>query len=369
MPIYTIALEYSISVMYRRGPLRRCPGWRDRAISTGTTDPVFTPEGIEAPVTDDCYSVVIPVYGNEGSLPLLLRRLSDLAASLPATLEAVFVVDGSTDRSAILLAEQLPKQRFRSRLVLHSRNFGSFAAIRTGLERTSGRHVGVMAADLQEPPELMSEFFRKLDSDEADLVVGERRDRHDPGLSVFGARAFWALYRRLVQREMPAGGVDVFACTDEFRRHLVEFRESNSSLVALAIWLGFRRTTVEYDRQERDASHGRSGWTLRKKLKYLSDSVFSFTDLPIRLLLAAGCVGVMVSLVLAAVVAIARITGAIDVPGYAATIMVIAFFAALNLAGLGIVGAYTWRAFENTKRRPGAVVMGDRIFESSNRSD
>lgn len=333
-------------------------------VPTPTLDPLDTARTFESVR----YSIVVPVYGNERSLPELLERLGELADRLAGGLEAVFVVDGSPDGSGVLLAERLSRQRFRSRLVVHSRNFGSFAAIHTGLQRTTGQYVGVMAADLQEPPELMADFFRTLDAGDADLVVGARRSRDDPALSALGARLFWALYRRLVQREMPAGGVDVFACTDEFRRHLVEFREANSSLVALAVWLGFRRETVEYDRQPRDREHGRSGWTLRKKLKYLSDSIFSFTDLPIRLLLAAGCIGVVVSLALAVVVAVARATGAIDVPGYAATIMAIAFFGALNLAGLGIVGAYTWRAFENTKRRPGAVVMGDRVFAEDKRT-
>lgn len=308
------------------------------------------------------YSIVVPVYGNEASLPPLLDRLEMLMASLHGGLEVVFVVDGSPDGSYALLADRLPREPFVSRLVAHSRNFGSFAAIRTGLQRATGRYVGVMAADLQEPPELMLEFFERLESGSADLVVGARRGRDDPALSALGARLFWSLYRRLVQPSMPVGGIDVFACNDEFRRHLVDFEEANSSLVALTMWLGFRRSTVEYDRLPRDSDHGSSGWTLRKKLKYLSDSVFSFTDLPIRVLLAAGCTGIVVSVVLAAMVAIARATDMITVPGYAATIMVIAFFGALNLAGLGIVGAYVWRAFENTKRRPGAVVMGDRRF-------
>lgn len=308
------------------------------------------------------YSIVVPVYGNEASLLPLLDRLETLMASLQGGLEVVFVVDGSPDGSYALLADRLPREPFVSRLVTHSRNFGSFAAIRTGLQRVTGRYVGVMAADLQEPPELMLEFFETLESGTADLVVGERRSRDDPVLSAFGSRIFWALYRRLVQPTMPVGGVDVFACNDEFRRHLVDFEEANSSLIALTMWLGFRRSTVEYDRQPRDRDHGRSSWTIRKKLKYLSDSVFSFTDLPIRVLLAAGCLGVVASIALAAMVGIARATDAITVPGYAATVMVIAFFGALNLAGLGIVGAYVWRAFENTKQRPGAVVMGDRRF-------
>jgi glycosyltransferase involved in cell wall biosynthesis len=302
------------------------------------------------------------VYGNEASLPSVLERLETIRTRLDGGLEVVFVVDGSPDGSYALLAQCLPNQRFASRLVAHSRNFGSFAAIRTGMQRVSGTYVGVMAADLQEPPELMIEFFEKLESGVADLVIGARRSRDDPALAAFGSKLFWALYRRLVQRSMPVGGVDVFACNDEFRRHLVEFEEANSSLVALTMWLGFRRSTVEYDRQPRDPDHGRSGWTIRKKLKYLSDSVFSFTDLPIRMLLAVGCMGVLVSVALAVIVGIARATDMITVPGYAATIMVIAFFGALNLAGLGIVGAYVWRAFENTKRRPGAVVMGDRRF-------
>jgi polyisoprenyl-phosphate glycosyltransferase len=316
------------------------------------------------------YSIVIPVYGNEPSLPGVLQRLADLADCLSDPLEAVFVVDGSPDGSYPLLAQRLPSQPFRSKLIAHSRNFGSFAAIRTGMERASGSRIGVMAADLQEPAELMLEFFRLLDEDSADIVVGARRNRDDPGLATLGSRLFWTFYRRLVQREMPVGGVDVFACSDEFRDHLVAFDEANSSLVALTIWLGFRRLTVEYDRLPRNSEHGRSGWTLRKKLKYLSDSVFSFTDLPIRALLAAGCIGVLISIVLAGVVAIGRASGAITVPGYAATIMVISFFGALNLAGFGIVGAYVWRAFENTKRRPGSVVMGERDFAPPpNRAD
>jgi glycosyltransferase involved in cell wall biosynthesis len=326
---------------------------------------IATPAREAVPAREVAYAIVVPVYGNEGSIHALLDRLDGLARHLDGALEVVFVVDGSPDRSYALLREGLAGRRFSSQLLAHSRNFGSFAAVRTGLLHAGGRYVGVMAADLQEPPELMLEFFSRLASDRADVVIGTRGRRADPGASAFASRIFWGLYRRLVQREMPSGGVDVFACTAEFRDHLVAFEEANSSLVALTFWLGFRREEVVYDRQERE--HGTSTWTLRKKLKYLSDSIFSFTDLPIRVLLAAGIVGVLTSLMLAAVVVIARASGMIHVPGYAATIMVISFFAALNLSGLGIIGAYVWRAFENTKGRPGAVVMSERRVEAEPR--
>jgi glycosyltransferase involved in cell wall biosynthesis len=339
-----------------------------RTTSPKDLGPAAMVDGIEPRgFTGVRYSIVVPVYGNERSVPLLLERLAGLTSRLPGGMEAVFVVDGSPDGSSALLADLLPHQPYASTLVLHSRNFGSFAAIRTGLERARGEYTGVMAADLQEPPELMVEFFAKLESGDADLVVGTRRTRADPALHRLAARTFWALYRRLVQNDMPIGGVDVFACTRVFRERLLALEEANSSLVAQTIWLGFRRATVEYDRQPRDPEHGASGWTLRKKLKYLSDSVFSFTDLPIRLLLAAGCVGIVASLTLAALVVAARLAGVIDVPGYAATVVVIAFFAALNLAGLGVIGSYVWRAFENTKRRPGSIVMDERTFDPDRR--
>jgi glycosyltransferase involved in cell wall biosynthesis len=312
------------------------------------------------------YSIVIPVYNNEDSIPALLERLAGLTRELDGRLEVVFTVDGSPDRSYAILRRALAHQPFSSILLAHSRNFGSFAAIRTGLIHSTGEFSGVMAADLQEPPELMLDFFATLAADEADLVVGTRGSRADPGSSALAARIFWGLYRRLVQREMPSGGVDVFACTAEFRRHLVAFGEANTSLVALTLWLGFRRETVNYDRLARE--HGTSSWTLRKKAKYLTDSIFSFTDLPIRVLLAMGLVGIVVSVLLALIVVVTRVTGAIDVPGYAATILVIAFFAALNLCGLGIIGAYVWRAFENTKERPVAVVMDEQRYPAEGRA-
>lgn len=330
---------------------------RPSSVTVETLSATSSPPRSAAPL----YSIVVPVYGNEGSLPQLCARVADVMRRLDAPLEVVFVVDGSPDRSAEVLAKLLPRQPFASRLVLHSRNFGSFPAIRTGLQRAAGRYIGVMAADLQEPPELMLEFFETLRDDVADLVVGRRRSRAgDPQLTALRSRLFWAVFRRLVQPEMPVGGVDVFACTAAFRDHLVAFDEAHSSLVSLALWLGFRRATVDYDRLPRE--HGTSGWTFRKKLKYLSDSVYSFTDLPIRLLLATGLIGLFSSIAIALVVLVARLSGAIDVPGYAATILVFAFFGALNLSGLGIIGAYVWRAYENTKRRPSSVVMADRMI-------
>jgi glycosyltransferase involved in cell wall biosynthesis len=301
------------------------------------------------------HSLVVPVYRNAGSIGALLAVCTELNRQLGGTLEVVFVVDGSPDQSLPLLQAALPAAPFRSQLLALSRNFGSFAAIRAGLTHARGEYVAVMAADLQEPPELILEFFRTLESGAADVTLGVRTGRSDPWFSRVCAGAFWRLYRRFVQPEMPPGGVDVFGCTRAVLQTLLTLRESHSSLVGLLVWIGFRRALIGYERRPR--AHGSSAWSFSRKLRYLSDSVFSFTDFPIRLLTAAGVLGLGVSLFLGVLVIAARVSGLISVPGYTATVLVISFFAALNCFGLGIIGAYVWRAFENTKGRPDAVVL------------
>jgi len=300
-------------------------------------------------------TLVIPVYRNEGSLPDLLAATEALSAGIEGAMETVFVVDGSPDRCYEILRRELPQRQMRSKLVLLSRNFGSFAAIRTGLAQGEGEYFAVMAADLQEPPSLVLEMDRALRAGDVDVVVGVREARHDPLLSRLPAQLFWGLYRRYVVPDMPPGGVDVFGCNRAFRDTLLQLNESHSSLVAQIFWLGFRRRTLSYVRQPR--LHGSSAWTLRKKVSYMLDSVFAFTDLPIKLLMRVGAVGAIAAAFFGTAVVVGRLAGAITVPGYAMTAILIVFFSALNLLSLGIVGSYAWRAYENTKSRPLSVAL------------
>ncbi len=301
------------------------------------------------------FSIVIPVYGNEENIPSLIARLSELMSELPAETEVVFVVDGSPDGSYAALAAALPEAKFRSQLLQHSRNFGSFAAIRTGLAAAKGKSIGVMAADLQEPAELMVEFQRVLATGAVDVAVGRRVARNDPALSSMGSRAFWGLYRRTIARDMPPGGVDVFGCSRAVAQELVQLDEANSSLVAQLYWVGFRRVEIPYSRQERE--HGKSQWTFRKRLKYLLDSVFAFTNLPLDLLLLTGVFGTIAVIVVAAVILGIYLTGGITEPGYVPLMLAILFSTFLTITSIGIVGAYVWRVFDNTKRRPSSIVM------------
>jgi glycosyltransferase involved in cell wall biosynthesis len=312
------------------------------------------------------YSVVVPVYRNEGTLAALVDRLAELASELDGKMEVVFVVDGSPDGSLVLLRRLLAEQdAFSSQLIALSRNFGSFNAIRAGLSAAEGDVLGVMAADLQEPVSLVREFFEKLSTGEYDVAVGARRSRADNRGSETAARLFWWLYRNLVQREIPPGGVDVFGCTRQVAGELIRMDESHTSLVGLIYWVGFRRVEVPYDRLPRP--EGTSAWSFRRKMRYLLDSIFSFTDVPITVIIVLGVLGVTVSAVAGIAVLGTWATGQIDVPGYTPLILAVFFMTSLILISLGIVGSYVWRTYENSKGRPGSVTMTHERFDGEER--
>ena len=307
------------------------------------------------------YSIVVPIYRNEETLAALVDRLDDLAAKLDGGLETVFVVDGSPDGSLRLLRDLLKGERhFSAQLIALSRNFGSFSAIKAGLAEARGELVAVMAADLQEPVSLIEDFFAKLDTGEHDVAVGLRTARDDPGGGAVASRLFWWLYRRLVQPEIPPGGVDVFACRRDVAAQLARLDESHTSLVGLLYWLGFRRVEIPYVRQARPA--GKSAWTLRKRIRYLQDSIYSFTSLPIAAITVVGVVGVVASVSYAAVVVAFWAAGKIEVAGYTPLMLALLFMASSVLIGLGIVGSYVWRTYENSKGRPTAVTMTHERF-------
>lgn len=312
-------------------------------------------------------SIVIPVYRNASNVAALVDAMVELHDDLGGELELVFVVDGSPDDSYQQLLDRLPATGLNARIILLSRNFGSFPAIHAGLAAGRGEYFAVMAADLQEPPELMKRFLDVLESGDCDVVVGRRTSREDPWPGRLLSAAFWGCYRRLVQRDVPPGGVDVFGMNRPARDQIVRLVERHSSIVGLLFWVGFRRVEVPYNRRARTA--GRSAWTPRKKVAYLLDSVFSFSDFPIKLLTAIGVCGLVFSVGFGALVLGARLFGAIPVPGYAATVLVVAFFGALNCFGLGIIGGYIWRTFENTKGRPNYIVVSEVAFEAGELAD
>ena len=305
-------------------------------------------------------SLIIPVYLNEPNIPSLLDAVATLSSRTGEGSEIIFVVDGSPDNSYGLLADNLPTMPFHSQLITLSRNFGSFSAIRCGLEAARGQYFAVMAADLQEPPELVEEFYRLLENDEADIVFGQRKARSDHLITRWVSNLFWFIFRKLVISDIPAGGVDVFGCNAKVRKTILRIEEQGSSLMAQLFWVGFRRTFIPYDRRQR--IEGKSAWSFSRRFQYMLDSILSFSDFPIMVLLWVGIIGCIASAGIGALVFWAWFFNLISVPGYTPIMLGVFFVGFLMLLSQGIIGAYLWRVAENTKHRPQAVIANQTVF-------
>lgn len=311
------------------------------------------------------YSIVIPVYRNEDNIPDLLKALQQLSSEW-AELEVVFVVDGSPDRSAARLAEGLRQASFQWQLVELSRNFGSFAAIRQGLAIARGDYFAVLAADLQEPPDLINDFFRELSQDHCDLAVGVRIARADPTFAKLSSALYWRLYRQFVMPDIPVGGVDVFACNRAFCSALLSLEERNSFLIGQIFWLGFRRLEIPYERRQRTI--GKSAWTFSRRLRYTLDTLFAFSDLPISIFLWLGFFGSAMSLLISFVIVGSWLLNLVDVRGYVPIMLAISLMGSTLLLSQGIIGCYIWRISENTKKRPLSVILSHRSSKTQNNS-
>lgn len=299
-------------------------------------------------------SVVVPVYCNEQSLPLLFDALMEVEAGLRERnlrLELIFVDDGSRDGSLAVLRE-LKRRRPETTVVKLARNFGAVHAAKTGLRFVTGDCFLYLAADLQDPPELILEMADRWLRG-AKFVICVRQARAD-GL---GARLFSGLYyllvRLLVMDNYPRGGYDLALMGREFRPYLLESaRNVNTPL--FAYWLGFWPETIHYVRRKRE--HGKSGWTFRKRLKFFFDSLLGFSIVPIRAISGFGVLVSLASFAYGAVIAFNALRGVREVPGFATLAVILSFLLGVVIMMLGVIGEYLWRIYDEVSRKPEAVI-------------
>jgi glycosyltransferase involved in cell wall biosynthesis len=298
-------------------------------------------------------SIVVPVYKNEGSIEHLLKRINEVSTAVTGSVEAVFVVDGSPDKSLEVLRSSLPRDGFDAKVLLLSRNFGAFSAIRAGLREARGEATVVMAADLQEPTSLILDMLGIVQRDEADVAVGVRQSRKDGVVSRTLSAVFWKVFNRVSSLELPRGGVDIFALSRSARETLNSFEESSTSLIGLIYWMGFRRQEVPYHRVERQV--GKSSWSLQKRINYAKDSITAFSEFPLSVFLWSGVIGAVVSLVFALIGAFQYMFTSDHQSQREITAIGLLFVASYLMAGLGIIGTYLWRLAENVRNRPDSI--------------
>ena len=307
-------------------------------------------------------SIVVPVFKNEESVDRLLNRVTSLASSLVGDVEAIFVVDGSPDSSLSLLQTSLPNTTFDSKIILLSRNFGAFSAIRAGLREADGTATVVMAADLQEPISLIEELLGLVVKDGVDVAVGVRQARKDSFVSRFLSSSFWRFFNRLTTLEMPKGGVDIFALSRDARQKINEFEESSTSLVGLIYWIGFKRQEVSYLREKR--AEGVSSWSLRKRINYAKDSITAFSEIPLSIFLWSGVIGALVSLLLVVVLIVRLFMNQNDDISRQLVSIGLLFVVSYLMSGLGLLGTYLWRVSDNVRKRPDSITWKKWEFPS-----
>jgi polyisoprenyl-phosphate glycosyltransferase len=309
-------------------------------------------------------SIVIPVYYNELNLPDSIPRLLQLKARFSGyDLEFVFVDDGSGDKSLEILLDYQARYPGMITIVKLTRNFGSMAAIQAGFTTARGDCVGMISADLQDPPEIFLEMLMYWEQG-IKAVFAVRQDREEPFLSKFFSNAYYSLVRKFAIADYPDGGFDFFLVDRQIVNELNRIQEKNTNIMTLIYWLGFKPMTIPYVRLSR--KKGKSRWTLSKKIKLFVDTFVAFSYFPIRALSLMGLVVAIGSFFYGVFIFFYWLAFGISVQGYVPIMLVMTFAAGIQMSMLGVLGEYLWRTLDETRKRPVFVI--DEIFPAKTTS-
>jgi glycosyltransferase involved in cell wall biosynthesis len=294
-------------------------------------------------------SLVIPVLNEEAVIGELSRRVIQFLAEVGTTWEVVFIDDGSTDRSREMLT-QLCVDDPRFKLVSLSRNFGHQLAITAGLDYACGEAVVVMDADLQDPPEVVSEMLARY-RDGFEVVYGVRRKRADETwFKRVTAAAFYRLLHSMVRVDIPVDAGDFRLMSRRVVIAMRSLREAHRFVRGMVAWIGFRQTAVYYDRAGRAA--GVTHYPFRKMVRFAIDAITSFSPVPLRIATYLGLFAGAVGIVTAIWAAWAKLSGAFAVPGWTTVMLAVSLASSAQLLMTGILGEYVGRIYEEVKRRP-----------------
>lgn len=298
-------------------------------------------------------SMVIPVYFNEENLRPLYQDIREkIIDVVDYDYEIVMVNDGSKDDSYAVMQELAEKDR-HIKIVSLSKNFGSHAAILCGLAKCTGDCAVVKAADLQEPTELVLEMVDRWKGG-SNVVLAVREGREESKKQTLFANLYYTLVRKAALPSMPKGGFDVYLLDRKVIDVLMALDERNSALTGQILWSGFRTEQVYYTRLAREI--GTSRWTLKKKIRLVSDTLYSFSTLPIKIVTAVGILSFVCSLIWALCVVVFRIAGMIEVSGWTTLFVFNLFSFGVMMLTMGIIGEYLWRTFDASRNRPPYIV-------------
>lgn len=311
--------------------------------------------------TGKTLSLVIPMHNEAPVLETLFQRLDQALGSLGVETEFLCIDDGSRDDTLASLTERAATDP-RIRILVLSRNFGKEAALTAGLDIARGDVVVPIDADLQDPPELISEFLTLWEQG-YDVVYGVRADRSSdtPGKRLT-AGAFYKIFNILSDRPIPVSTGDFRLMDRAVVEAIKRLPERNRFMKGLFSWVGFRQVGVPYVRPQR--TEGETSWNYVRLWRFALDGLTAFTTLPLRVWTGIGLAAAMVALAFAVGIVVRVLLVGRDVPGYASLMVVTLLGIAAQLIALGVLGEYVGRMYAEVKGRP-IYLVRDRIgFDS-----
>lgn len=300
-------------------------------------------------------SYIIPCYFNEENLPHTTKALieNEKFFGEDVTFEYVMIDDGSKDNTLGELKKFKQQYPDKVKVIKLSGNFGSYNAILAGMNYASGDCNVVLAADLQDPPEMipkMLDYWKKG----IKLVIANREDRQESFFQKVFSNSYHYLIKKLALKNIPKGGYDLVLFDKQLRDEVVKIDEKNTNQLYLLSWLKYDYVNIPYVRRKRDV--GKSRWTLQKKVKLFIDSFVSFSFFPVRLISTLGLILGLISFIYGVFIIYARLTGLVPIEGWAALMAVLLFVSAFQMIALGIIGEYVWRTLDAGRKRPNFVV-------------
>jgi dolichol-phosphate mannosyltransferase len=300
-------------------------------------------------------SIIISCYFNEANLPLTTKELIENERNFPddVSFEYVMVDDGSGDGTFAELLKFKNQFPEKVKVIKLSGNFGSYNALLAGMKYATGDCNVILAADLQDPPELIPHMLEHWRNG-IKLVLCNRTDRKDPFFSKVFAQVFQKLIKKYALKNLPDGGFDFVFFDKQLKDQVLLMDEKNSNSLYLLVWMKYPYVTIPYTRRKRTV--GKSRWTLSKKLKLFIDSFVAFSFLPIRLITISGFVLGIFALLYAMFILYNRMVGNIQVEGWTTFMLVFLSVSSFQMISLGVLGEYLWRTLDASRKRPTYIV-------------
>ena len=302
------------------------------------------------------YSIVIPVYQNEGSLEETFSTLkSNVIDKNPQySSEVIFVDDGSSDHSLEILKslyKAFPKLII---IVQLTRNFGTYPAIIAGYEKARGSCIINISADMQDPPELINGMLNFHFIKNYNIVICHRDSRDESAYRSITSKIFYGTIKKYCFPNMPKGGFDYILISSRVKNEILKDLEADFFLQGKILWLGYDIKFIPYKRRKREK--GVSQWTFSKKLKWFIDAVMSYSFFPIRFISSLGVIVALVGFIYAFIVFFQRLLIDDYIYGWSPIIILILILSGFQLLMLGVIGEYIWRTLSQTRNRPNYII-------------